>query len=391
MSIYLWNCFSAVRAAWKFFIEGTFGIFSGIIPLFIKAHPSNSQESNDLESNNVVGVASRTSDHVTYTIRPLFQSDLKIVGIGASGQVYEVDEEIVLKSCRIFEQPGSDASDSDRYHYASDTVFHSGLLQDERFVLRLLQRWPHPHIIEAIDTDQPEGIFLRRYKPLPEGEVPAQPTRIRWYCDIADALCHLHKLGIAHGDVRIDNVLLDNRGSAILCDFSAASPFGYSNLVISDLPLPVNGPSPNLSEATDMFAMASLLFQVEHGIKPELSVDSDGELILPSIQTNHLGIDAIIRNAWLKQYSSTSEMLQNLYALDAQTSQAVYGTQIHSEPIASLRERIKVWRNGRENSIGRVLDGILSGDQLQVLADCYDLDRDAELRFTSYSVPMHEN
>ncbi|QQK48077.1 Protein kinase-like domain protein [Penicillium digitatum] len=358
MSIYLWNCFSAVRAAWKFFIEGTFGIFSGIIPLFIKAHPSNSQESNDLESNNVVGVASRTSDHVTYTIRPLFQSDLKI-----SSRVVAFSN-----------NPGATPLT------ATGTTMH----QIRFFTLAYCK-------MNAIDTDQPEGIFLRRYKPLPEGEVPAQPTRIRWYCDIADALCHLHKLGIAHGDVRIDNVLLDNRGSAILCDFSAASPFGYSNLVISDLPLPVNGPSPNLSEATDMFAMASLLFQVEHGIKPELSVDSDGELILPSIQTNHLGIDAIIRNAWLKQYSSTSEMLQNLYALDAQTSQAVYGTQIHSEPIASLRERIKVWRNGRENSIGRVLDGILSGDQLQVLADCYDLDRDAELRFTSYSVPMHEN
>lgn len=275
------------------------------------------------------------------------------MGIGASGQVYEVDEEIVLKSCRIFEQPGSDASDSDRYHYASDTIFHSSLLQDERFIFRILQQWPHPHIIEAIDTDQAEGIFLRRYQPLPEGEIPAQPTRIRWYRDIADALCHLHKLGIAHGDVRIDNVLFDNRGSAILCDFSAASPFGQSNLVISDLPLPVNGPSPNLSEATDMFAIGSLLFQVEHGIKPELSVDRDGVLILPSIQTNHLGIDAIIRNAWLGQYRSTSEMLENLHALDAQIDQVVHDTQIHSEPISSLRERVRAWRKRRENNVGK--------------------------------------
>ncbi|CAG8276445.1 unnamed protein product [Penicillium salamii] len=320
MPFYLWNCFSAVRTAWKSFIEGTF------------------------------------------------------VGIGASGQVYEVDEEIVLKSCRIFEQPGSDASDSDRYHYASDTIFHSSLLQDERFIFRILQQWPHPHIIEAIDTDQAEGIFLRRYQPLPEGEIPAQPTRIRWYRDIADALCHLHKLGIAHGDVRIDNVLFDNRGSAILCDFSAASPFGQSNLVISDLPLPVNGPSPNLSEATDMFAIGSLLFQVEHGIKPE-----------------SFCIDAIIRNAWLGQYRSTSEMLENLHALDAQIDQVVHDTQIHSEPISSLRERVRAWRKRRENNVGRVLDGILSEDQLQVLADCYGLDRDAELRFTSYDVPTHGN
>lgn len=178
MSIYLWHFYSAVRVAWKSFIEGTFAILSGISPLFIKAYLSNPQKPNDLESNDTVDV-------VTYTIQPL--------------------------------------------------------------ILRLLQQWPHPHIVEAIDTDQAEGIFLRRYQPLPEGEIPAQPIRIRWYRDIANALCHLHKLRIAYRDVRIDNILLDNRGSAVLCDFSAASPFSQSNFVISDLPLLVNGPSPNLS------------------------------------------------------------------------------------------------------------------------------------------------
>lgn len=353
MSLYLWLCYSSVRAAWKSFIEGIFAILPGISPLFIKAYPSNPQKPNDLESNNTVGVVSTTSGHVTYTIRPLFQPDLNIVGIGASGQVYEVDEDIVLKTCRIFEQPGSEASDSDRYHYASDTIFHSSLLQDERFILRLLQQFPHPHIVEAVDTDQAEGIFLRRYQPLPEGEIPTQPTRIRWYRDIADALCHLHKLEIAHGDVRVDNVLFDNRGSAVLCDFSAASPFGQSNLVISDLPLPVNGPSPNLSEATDMFAMGSLLFQIEHGIRPELSVGKDGGLILPSIQTNHQGIDAVIRNAWLGHYNNTSEMLDDLHSLDTQIGQGINDTQIHLEPIAPLRERIREWRKRRESNFGK--------------------------------------
>ena len=87
--------------------------------------------------------------------------------------------------------------------------------------------------------------------------------------------------------MRIDNVLFDNQGSAILCDFSAANPFGQPNLIISDLPLLVNGPSPILSEATDMFAIGSLLFQVEYRIRPKLSVGRDGELILPKIQTNH--------------------------------------------------------------------------------------------------------
>lgn len=35
-------------------------------------------------------------------------------------------------------------------------------------------------------------------------------------------------------------------------------------------------------------------------------------------------------------------------------------------------------------SLGCVLDGVLSEDQLQSLADCYGLDKDADLRFTGY-------
>jgi hypothetical protein len=43
-----------------------------------------------------------------------------------------------------------------------------------------------------------------------------------------------------HADVRVDNVLFDDQHSAILCDFSAASPCGQPNPVFPDLPLPVS-------------------------------------------------------------------------------------------------------------------------------------------------------
>lgn len=79
-----------------------------------------------------------------------------------------------------------------------------------------------------------------------------QARRIRLYREIADAQCHLHSLGIVHADVRIANVLVDDQLSAILCDFSAASPCGEPNPIFPDLPLPINGPSPILSEASDM-------------------------------------------------------------------------------------------------------------------------------------------
>ncbi|RJE24590.1 hypothetical protein PHISCL_03068 [Aspergillus sclerotialis] len=214
------------------------------------------------------------------------QHDLDIVGVGASGQVYNVDDQIVLKTCRIFKPPSHDASQRDHWHYASDTLFHFSLLKDERTIMKLLQTRPHPHIIEAIDTDQPKGIYLRKYQQPTANIFSTLSQRIKLYRDIVDALCHLHSLGIVHADIRIDNILFDEHGSAILCDFSAASPCGEPNLVFPDLPLPINGPSPTLSEKSDMFAMASLIYQMEHEAAPELSL-KDGTLVLPKLSSGN--------------------------------------------------------------------------------------------------------
>ena len=68
---------------------------------------------------------------------------LNEIGIGASGQVYEVDDSIVFKTCWIFDRPDSSTPESSRSRYASDTLFYFGLLQDERTTLRMLQQRPH--------------------------------------------------------------------------------------------------------------------------------------------------------------------------------------------------------------------------------------------------------
>lgn len=355
MLSYLWRFYSEALAVLRYFGclgYHAFGLLSRIFLPFIGYRPSKSEKPNDLEANGLVGGAS-TSNCDTYTIRLHPQHDLKIMGVGASAQVYEVDGQIVLKTSWVFEQPGSNAPGNDRWHYASDTLFQSNLLQNERTVLRLFQRRPHPHIIEAIDVDQPEGIYLRRYHSLSEVKIPAQLRRIRWYRDLTDALCHIHNLGIAHADVRIDNVLFDEHDRAILCDFSAASPLGEPNPVFPDLPLPINGPSPTLSEATDMFAMGSLIFQVEHGAKPELSVDSHGTLVLPKIETDHQIIDTIIRKAWLGHYGRTSEMLEHLNSIDTNGACRAHDIQIRSGSTESLRDRVRKWRECRENKFGK--------------------------------------
>lgn len=296
----------------------------------------------------------QTSACQTFTIIPQLQTGLDIVGVGAAGQVYRVDDNIVLKTCRIYQSPGDSASPRERWLYASETLFHFNLMRDERTVLRLLEHRPHPNIVEVIDTDQAEGVYLRKYRRLSELDSTPQSVRIQWYYDIIRALLHIHDLTIAHSDIRIDNILFDHQARAVLSDFSASSPFGHQNPASphTDLPVPVNGLSEFVSDATDRFAVASLIFEMETGTKPELSVDDSGALILPRIQTGLSTLDKILQKAWLGQYSSTAHMLEDIGGLHCDIDRDLSGMA----PLVSTREllrgHIKLWREDREKRFG---------------------------------------
>jgi serine/threonine protein kinase len=299
--------------------------------------------------------AAPVTDCFTYTTRLQPQSDLQMIGVGASGQVYKVDDHIVLKTSRVFEPPTSDSSSQAQWLYASDTLFHYNLMKNERTVSRLLEKWPHPNVVEVVDVHHDEGIYLRKYLSLSEIEIPAQPGRILWYQNIIRGLLHIHNFGIAHSDLRIDNILFDQLGQPLLCDFSASSPFGQPNLAQPrpGLPFPINGPSEIISDATDRFAMGSLIFQMEHGAKPELSVDERGTLILPEVQTENDDLDTIIRKAWLGQYSSTTQILKHLESLYNGATQDTGYPRTERVSIESLKHRIKDWRRCRQNQFGK--------------------------------------
>ncbi|KAI9841022.1 MAG: hypothetical protein M1837_001052 [Sclerophora amabilis] len=326
---------------------------------------------------------------MAFTIWAQFPPSLEAVGGGASGQVYKIDEHVVLKALTVYDPPASDASPRDQWYYASETLFASSLMKDERTVFRLLEQWPHPNIVEVIDIDQAEGIYLRKYLPLSKLKTPSQADRISWYQDIIRGLLHLHDLRIAHADVRIDNLLFGAQDQALLCDFSASCPFGYPNLAYprEGLPIPINGPVKTLSDSTDRFAMASLMFQVETGTKPDLSLDDTGMLVLPQIHVGHSGIESIIRRAWLKQFSSTAQMLDHAESLYNRGSQETHSPRIQSLSKDALRDRIRQWRKDREKQYNYVLYALPTEDQLQNLADLYGLELNGEERFSDYKAP----
>ncbi|KAJ5720435.1 uncharacterized protein N7483_008369 [Penicillium malachiteum] len=296
-----------------------------------------------------------------------YQTGLDIIGVGAAGQVYNVDDRIVLKACRIYQRPSSEATPRALWDYASE-------------------KHHHPNIIEPIHTDHPEGMYIHKYQPLSALTQESQSDRIFRYQDIIRALVHLHGLRIAHSDIRKDNILFDQQGHALLSDFGASCPFGYPN---PSYPVLSNGPSETVSGATDRFAMGSLIYELEHGIRSEISMDDRDRLILPQINTGHDGLDSLIENAWCGKFDSTTDMLNHAECLNA--VQDSRGPVEHPVSKAELITRITQWRKNREEQHGCILYSIPTESQLQILADGYGWKMGEEMRFLDESSVLPRN
>ena len=110
---------------------------------------------------------------------------------------------------------------------------------------------------------------LARDGRLPVGDV------VRLLCQLADALAHAHACGVVHGDVKPENVLLDDDGRALLVDFGAVRLGGRAG----DAAAPVVGTplymspeqaagEPALDARSDVYSLAVLGFELLAGRPP---------------------------------------------------------------------------------------------------------------------------
>jgi serine/threonine protein kinase len=162
---------------------------------------------------------------------------------------------------------------------AQEPTFHARFNRE----IRLLRKLQHPNIIPILDAGEAEGLayivmpFMARgtlHERLQQGPLdPAQGGRI--VDQLASALTYAHENGVIHRDVKPSNVLLDEKGSALLSDFGFALPADTTrNLTGSALIGTPAYMSPEqcrgepIDARSDEYSFAIMLFQITTGQLP---------------------------------------------------------------------------------------------------------------------------
>ncbi|KAI3015040.1 hypothetical protein CBS147347_11312 [Aspergillus niger] len=195
--------------------------------------------------------------------------------------------------------------------------------------------------------------------------------RKKWMNDLARAVAFLELLGLAHGDLRPENVLLD-RDRLELSDFDYTAKIGedfeacvapYGRLLNKDeVHYGRPGTSGFLSSRTELFALGSLYYLINYGFEVygDRSLTEDPnehgpklvELLqnteYPKLDSDPL-IDAIISKCWHNGYATVAELAAHT---DMLLHEGAYGENSTEDTVPS-----KIgW--GVAMAVGRIIHGL---------------------------------
>lgn len=115
-------------------------------------------------------------------------------------------------------------------HYSNDPAFRERFQQEAQ----IIAKFQHPHILPVFDYGEEDG-YAYLAMPLVTGgnlarRLHGDPLELQQVRDITaqigDALDYAHTYGVIHRDVKPSNILIDERGNALLADFGIAKIVG---------------------------------------------------------------------------------------------------------------------------------------------------------------------
>lgn len=154
---------------------------------------------------------------------------------------------------------------------------------------RNLAKLNHTHIVSIIDVFEENGTVYYAMPYLSGGSLQDYVSRhgalseqeaMKYIKQVANALKYMHEeKHICHFDVKPSNILLDNKGNAVLIDFGISKNYDSTGRETTTTPLGISeGYSPieqyqqnveEFSPESDVYALGATLYFLLHGVRPE--------------------------------------------------------------------------------------------------------------------------
>ena len=158
---------------------------------------------------------------------------------------------------------------------------------------QVLASLDHPHVVPVYDFVEREGICLLVMELLPGGTLRSQvagggctaPYAVAVSLACLSGLSAAHRRGILHRDVKPENMLFAASGVLKVTDFGIAKVIGGPATVLTRVGNVVGTPAyiapeqvrgGKLSPATDVYALATMLYELLAGVFP-FAIETEGE------------------------------------------------------------------------------------------------------------------
>ena len=245
--------------------------------------------------------------------RPFYKPEgvTEFLGLGADSFIGIVDETTILKYPKM---PGD----------------KTGLATLDLEAQILTTIGPHEHII-GYKGQREDGLLLERAQ---NGSIaqflkerkPTWEQKFVWACQATEAISVIHRAGVIHCDINVNNLLLDDNLTVKLCDFQGRllrvdGSVYKDGLARENIKSFMPRADPNYSNRiTDIFALGSTFYHIVQGHAPFPDMDPFNDekqiqLMFASRQFPELEsllMNYVTHKCWRGEYHSAEAVLQDL-------------------------------------------------------------------------------
>jgi protein kinase-like protein len=201
------------------------------------------------------------------------------MGVVVSGQHRQLDRRVAIKQLPVA--------------FAADPAVRRRFISEARVLASL----DHPHVVPVYDFVEREGICLLVMEFLPGGTLRSQvaaaggftgPHAVAVSLACLSGLSAAHRRGVLHRDVKPENMLFSASEVLKVADFGIAKVLGGPGTVITRRGDVIGTPAyiapeqargGELSPATDVYAVATMLYELLTGVLPFPDVEDDMALL----------------------------------------------------------------------------------------------------------------